>query len=323
VDPICHLTFGSTLYCLDRESATTRGALAAFLLGSVLPDVDTALIPVGMDVYLLHHQAGTHSLLATPVEAAFLATLLRVTLPADRWLSLFLASWLAVLGHLFWDLADGSDIRLLAPFSQIRFGWHLMGMGDPLVLVPLLAAVIVYLRFPAMRRRAALSTLALLGLLLAGKAASQAAAARLYADALRARGEALSRSRREEIWGSFFRWRFLDRRGDRLRAWVVDVRRSEARLVFERTAAAEGASVAASRSLPVVRNFLGQAEMPFAWQEQEGGRELVMWSDLGLCGPSRCAMAFGGVFDERAKPLSQWVQIGPHRFERPLPEAVE
>lgn len=319
MDPVSHVLFGKILNYLDGRGRVGPGDGAAFILGSVLPDLDSALVPFGMDVYLLHHQAGTHSLLASPLEAGLLTLGIRFAVKAARPFPLFLAAWVAVLGHLFWDLADGSDMQLLAPFSAIRVGLHLVAMGEPFVVAPLVLAVLAVRLRLSSRRRAATFVLVFLTLVLGVKEFSQEAAERAFSRHLALLDDSGIAARREEVFGSLVLWRFFDRSEHRVRAWRVNAMTLDVRLIFERSLPEEDETVRASRRLPVVQNLLRVAELPFVWREREGEKDLVLWSDLQFCGVERCGLAFGGAFDKNALPLAQFVQIGPFRREKPLP----
>src|SRR5438046_1510805 len=103
-----------------------RGVTGALIVGSILPDVDIALVPRGFDWYLRAHASGTHSVVGSIIEAGLLALFLYVLVRGSRLSMLLAASWIGVAGHIFSDLAEGSDISLLKPVSDAVFGWHLV-----------------------------------------------------------------------------------------------------------------------------------------------------------------------------------------------------
>jgi membrane-bound metal-dependent hydrolase YbcI (DUF457 family) len=294
-----------------------KGMTAALVLGSMLPDVDAALAPRGFDFYLRAHSSGTHSFVGAIVEALLLGGLLRARVRGSRALTLLTASWVGVLGHVFWDLADGSDIKLLRPFSDTAFGWHLVAMGDPIVLSILAGAVVCSWRWPQRAPRIAVAGLVMLGLLLAVKTVSQRWARTRYGESMVTRTTGAFEVAPEI--GGLFDWTIYDRVGNKVRAWRIDARKGTVRLAFERNDAFDSPAVATSRRLPVVRAFFEFSKIPFVRVETEGTRYLVLWSDVRYCSASECDLSFGGVFDQAAAPLYQMIQIGGFRQRRPLP----
>ncbi|HEV2986477.1 MAG TPA: metal-dependent hydrolase [Vicinamibacterales bacterium] len=317
MDPVSHLLFGRTVALTVRRSPVLTGATAALVLGSILPDADAALAPIGFDLYLRAHASGTHSLLGTVVEALVLAFVLRVLVTGSRTLPLLAASCVGVLGHIFWDLADGSDISLFKPFSDAMLGWHLVAMGEPIVLVTLAAAVLVAWRWPARAQSVAGVALVLLSLFLAVKKTTQEWARARYAEAVV--NEAPKAVAIAPRLGRLFTWTIYDRDGDRVRAWSVDGQSGEVTLAFEYRDAADASVVMLSRDLPVVRAFLGLSKTPFARMERDGPRRLVLWSDVSSCSIRGCDLSFGGAFDRNMLPLYQLIRIGGFSQRRPLP----
>jgi membrane-bound metal-dependent hydrolase YbcI (DUF457 family) len=305
-------------FTLERRSER-RGVIAALVVGSILPDIDAPLAFYRFDLYLRAHAAGTHSLVGTAVGAVALALVLRALVRGSRSVSLFAASWVGTLGHVFWDVADGSHTRLLEPFSGAVFGWHLVALAEPIVVVLLGATVVAAWRQPARARLVAGVGLALISLLLGVKAVSRISARHRYDAAIGAG----SRPQAVDIFprvGQLFGWIVYDRAGPFVRAWSVNDRAGVVSL-FEREDAPEDAAVARSRELPVVRSLLGFAAIPFVRVETDGGRRMVLWSDVLECSSAGCDVSFGGAFDAVGTPLYQEIRIGGFRQRRPLPDA--
>ena len=317
MDPVSHLLFGRTVALTVRRRPALTGVTAALVLGSILPDADAALAPRGFDLYLRAHASGTHSLLGAVVEALLLALVLRRLVTGSRVLPLLVASWAGIVGHLFWDLADGSDIKLFKPFSDAVLGWHLVAMGEPIVLVTLTAGVLVAWRWPARAQRSAAVALVLLGVLLAVKKTTQEWARARYAESVvndTPRAVAIAPS-----LGRLFAWTIYDRDGDRVRAWRVDGWSGAMTLAFEYRDAADAPAIRLSRELPVVRAFLGLSKTPFVRMERDGPRSLVLWSDVSSCSIRGCDVSFGGAFDRHTTPLYQLIRIGGFTQRRAVP----
>jgi membrane-bound metal-dependent hydrolase YbcI (DUF457 family) len=315
VDPVSHLLFGRTVALTIRRRPEMHGLTSALVLGSILPDIDILLVPRGFDWYLRAHAAGTHSLVGSIIEAGLLALFLRVVVRGSRLPTLLAASWVGAAGHIFTDLAAGSDIRVLEPFSRAVVGWHLVAMGDVMVLSTLAAAVLCAWRWPPRAPPIAAAALCVLALLLGVKAASQARALARYHEAVIA-DPPIAVEVEPDVFHPF-EWTIYDRIGERVRAWRVHGRAGTVSLAFERLDA-RGASLAAlSLELPVVRRFVALSRIPFARLEREGERRLVFWSDARWCSSERCDVSFGGTFDAGDVPLDQLIQIGDFRQTRP------
>jgi membrane-bound metal-dependent hydrolase YbcI (DUF457 family) len=364
VDPLTHALFGKTLHHLDRANRLGRGAAAAFMLGSLAPDVDAVIALRGMDVYLRAHEQGTHALLATPIEGAAVALVLRAVLRGavfphrpvsvlrtlqaqpSRALhrqvtalfkgippTLWLAGTLGAIGHIFWDFADGGDIRLFAPFAGEVVGWHLVAMADPLIFLVVAAGVAAGMVWTTHRPRLAGVTLVCLAAMLAGKLLSQELAVRAFTRAPERRADRRADLRIEARWGSAVEWDVFVRSANRLRAWRVNAWSGRVTMQFERVSRDEPPQrvgthalgtpeeplIAASRQLPVVKNFLALSGLPFVRLERDGDRELVLWSDVRFCDSARCDLSFGAAFDRQRSPLYQVVQIGGLRLIRGVP----
>jgi hypothetical protein len=251
------------------------------------------------------------------VEGLVLAFLLRTLLVGSRVLPLLLASWVGVTGHVFWDLADGSDINLLRPFAESVFGWHLVAMGEPIVIALLGSAALVAWRWPAHAQRTATAVLIFVGVFLAVKKTTQDWACARYAVAVGA--ETPQAFAIAPAFGSLFVWTIYDRVDDRVRAWRVDGRSGTVARAFEYRDAADVKAIAVARELPVVRTFLALSRIPFVRTELDGTSRLVFWSDITSCSIRGCAVSFGGAFDGNSTALYQLIRIGAFSQRRALP----
>lgn len=90
-----------------------------FLVGSVFPDLDVALMAAGKRFYLKHHQGPTHALLAAPVHAGLLASIPALQLGWNWPLYYGLLAGISV--HLLLDLFNTFGIQVLWPLTPRRF----------------------------------------------------------------------------------------------------------------------------------------------------------------------------------------------------------
>jgi membrane-bound metal-dependent hydrolase YbcI (DUF457 family) len=301
---------------LQREGSRTRSVAVAFVAGSVLPDIDIVLVPFGYDTYLLAHEAGTHSLVGSAVEASLLAGLLWWVFKDSSYRRLVLAAWMGLLGHIFWDMTNGGEIRFLTPFYDERFNLHLVSMWDPLLMVPLLVFSMAMFFKPAQRRRWAVVTMVVLGFVLGIKLGARRASHDVFArEVLENRGGVEIRST-DEVWCSFTRWRYLTEQDGRRSAWMVDVLKGEVHLLFERPIPVDDGLVAASKQMPVVQRFLRLSDLPVAWVEENNEHMVVHWSDMKFCEPEGCRLSFGVSFDAGGAPRLEFIDTELLRQER-------
>jgi membrane-bound metal-dependent hydrolase YbcI (DUF457 family) len=315
VDPLSHVLFGRTL-ALTVDRTSSRGIPAALVIGSILPDADAILAPVRFDLYLNAHVSGTHSLFGTVLEALALTLVLRRVIKGSRAVILFIASCVGLLGHVFWDLVDGSDIEVLRPFRDSTFGWHLVSMAEPAVLSCLAGAVLLAWWWPRRARAIAAATLTLLSVFLLSKMESQHLARKQYVASLGA--EAPPSFAVAPQFGRLFSWNVYARSARGVQAWTVDSWTGRVDSAFVYQDASAQPSVEWSRRLPVVRTFLGLAMIPFARVADESGQRFVFWSDATSCSADGCDVSFGAAVDDRMAPLFQVIQIGSYQQRRAL-----
>ena len=105
---------------------------AAFLLGSVFPDLDVAFMALGKRFYLKNHQALTHSLPLSPLYALLLASPLFL-LEGFSW-SLILAALLGLWLHIALDWSNTFRLAPFAPFSYRRYSLDAIFFIDSVAL---------------------------------------------------------------------------------------------------------------------------------------------------------------------------------------------
>jgi membrane-bound metal-dependent hydrolase YbcI (DUF457 family) len=324
MDPISHGLLGRTLGLAGRHDPPPRGVVAALVLGSLAPDVDALLVSRGWDVYLRAHEAGTHTLAASPILALAVAAVVKPGARGTSFSRLWRAAWLGVaVGHLGFDLVSGSDMRIFEPFSSVRLGPHWLTMADWPAVAILFAgtlALAVRRRVQWSARAVALATLAALVALLGVKLVSERAATTIVSRTFARDAASTYVSHAEAVNGSIASWRFYQRAGSDVRAWRVDAWTGQADLEFSRRSADDDAGAIASRSAPIVRTLLDLAAVPFVRVEQDDRGRVVWWSDLRYCDADECGLSFGVRLGAEGRPGTQVVRVGPYEQDRgPVP----
>ena len=143
MDPISHIALGRTLASLDTRRRFGTGAATACILGALCPDLDILRTLQGWDVYLVHHQSGTHSLPGAVGCGVLTGTVVRAFARRGRWAALVAAGTIGAVSHVLLDLVAGADVKMFAPAWSHAFSLPLFAMADPWLLGTLLIAALL------------------------------------------------------------------------------------------------------------------------------------------------------------------------------------
>lgn len=174
MDNVTHTLTGVAL-AQSGLGRTSRGALAAMVVASNLPDIDCLFGLAGTASYLQHHRDLSHSVVGAPLLALALALVLRLALRGSRFLGLFASALVGVACHVFMDLWTSYGTRVFSPLDRTFYTWDLVFIIDPIVLLILLSAVFLARR-PAFGPRAATVGLGLILAYVGGRAVLHARA---------------------------------------------------------------------------------------------------------------------------------------------------
>jgi membrane-bound metal-dependent hydrolase YbcI (DUF457 family) len=331
VDPVSHLAFGRIAIAFDQDRRLGSSAIAACLAGSVAPDIDACFMPRGWDIYLLHHQGGTHSLIGSIASAALAAGVVKATSRRARLASLLLAAWVGAAGHVALDFLSGADIRLWWPVGA-RAAVPLFAMADPWLGGILLLGVLCVFARPYRARQAAKIFLTVLVMFAATKAAMYSRAGQLID-----RNNRAPLSRHADVeWGSLTRWDMYDAYPDAVDAGRVDVMTGAVIPLMHMPRNLEHPLVKQSWQFETVRNFAERHDITFAVIIAGAPAPQVLWSDLRYCrtgtagfapwSPTApggglqvsCGLWFGGEFDPvTGVPQTALVYVGRIVQRRP------
>jgi membrane-bound metal-dependent hydrolase YbcI (DUF457 family) len=309
LDPVSHAAFGRLLSALGARKRLGAGATTACVLGALCPDLDIVRALQGWDVYLLHHQSGTHCVVGAVGCGILTGSAVRPWVRRGRWILLVAAGTIGSVSHLLLDLVSGADLRLFAPFAHRIFALPLFAMADPWLLG---ALVIAAFTVSCARPRAAVAGLVLICLMLSVKAVLSA-----RANAIERRDAGGAATHVEAVFGSWTRWTQIRVRETTVERWDVDVRHDRATLAGAVRRNLALPLVARSRALPTVVNFLASHDDTFALVSptQDGGHR-VRWSALRYCAAPQpgsepvCGLWFGGEYDAAGRPIAATVWIG-------------
>jgi membrane-bound metal-dependent hydrolase YbcI (DUF457 family) len=317
-----------------------RGVVAATVLGGIAPDIDSALMAVGWDVYLQWHQLGTHALVGTPLVALLTAVVVRTWVPETSLRALVLAAWLGALSHVAFDIYSGATIRLLWPLSSWVSSMPIVAMADPLAIAAMLVGAAMLWGWPRRPRAAATVALSLLLAVAAVKLVTRTLAVAAYVTYAAGTGTIPQEAAVEAAWGSWRDWFVYDRLpDDTVRAFAVDGWSKTVRLRFTHDAGRQRAFALESLAqFATARNFAPAHPFAFVTRRQAEDGTVVFWSDARFCwtaaehpdpqegvphqdvrparGPLRCALWFGGSLDAQGRPIEALVWLGGHLQRR-------
>lgn len=154
MDFTTHLTSGAflaTALAKGRPSAAALGA--AFFVGALAPDVDTALYVYNPQLYFQHHRVPSHHFVGAAALSLAVAALVHLfARDADFWVLFAYALWGAFF-HLFLDTLTGYPLQLLLPFSTGNHALRLMSWHDPFIKSISLIGLGVSIALPAVHAR--------------------------------------------------------------------------------------------------------------------------------------------------------------------------
>jgi membrane-bound metal-dependent hydrolase YbcI (DUF457 family) len=348
MDPLSHAAFGRTLVgaltSARRLERRQRGCVVAAVLGSLSPDLDAVLMPTGWDRYLRAHEIGTHTIAGTLACALLTAAAVRGFAKPTTYSSLALSAWIGAASHVLLDLLSGARLRPLWPIVDAVASVPLVAMADPWLLgLCAASAVAIMIGGRSRERLTGAAALAVIAVFLAAKATLGLLAYSNYQDTSDRASERVLARVVEARWSSLTTWQVFDRTANRLRFWSAGP--GGAQETFSWPVEPDSTTVAVSRSLSTVRNFLRAHDLGFAVTlPLDEGRILVLWSDIRFCWdptapgarkleptfPSRtgdrriaCAVWFGGELDADGRPRLELVKIGGFTQTRaPSPQAL-
>ena len=335
MDPVSHMAFGRTLIRLvpftRRLDSPPRGCVAAAVLGSLSPDLDAAVMPLGWDRYLRVHEVGTHTIVGSLACALVTAAVVLAFARQTRYSWLTLSAWIGAVSHILLDLVSSARMRPGWPFVDAVVSLPLVAMADPwLFTLCVCGPVALWIAGRSRGRQTGAMVLAVLAVFFLVKAALGILAFSSYERASNRSGENVLARVIEAKWASLSTWHIFDRTATRVRVWSAGTDGSVLE-VLSWPVGPDTTLVSSSRSLSTVRNFLRAHELGFAVTLPQGeGRTVVLWSDIRFCWDAKpdvpdlepivqsatgarriaCALWFGGELDAEGRPQLEMVKVG-------------
>jgi inner membrane protein len=145
MDPVTHGLVGLVLGLIEGGPISlTNGMMTASLAGSLLPDLDIIFQLRGDFAYLKQHRGCSHSIPIALLSSGAGALILHLFYPDQQFVLLFGGVLLGFFSHLFLDLLNSYGVKILWPFSQIKYTWNLLPLIDPMLILLCILSMLLH-----------------------------------------------------------------------------------------------------------------------------------------------------------------------------------
>ena len=145
MDPLSQAMIGSAVAGSAARRDTLRKAVLCGALGGLAPDADIMIRSAADPLMAIeYHRHFTHSLFFIPFGGLIVAALIWLLIyrrQGSFW-AIYLFTTLGFATHGLLDACTSYGTRLLWPFSDLRVGWNIVSIIDPLYTLPLVGFVI-------------------------------------------------------------------------------------------------------------------------------------------------------------------------------------
>ena len=166
MDTITHGLIGALASRAGFYQGTGKIAAVAFTVGAVFPDIDIGASFLGPDFALRYHRGITHSVIAAPFFALFLAAVIYRFSSFKNLRVLMLMVAIGIYSHIFFDLVTSYGTVIFDPLSMKRYSWNLVFILDPLVTLPVLIGIVLCRKKKEVALKVSLTVFVFLGLYL-------------------------------------------------------------------------------------------------------------------------------------------------------------
>lgn len=118
-------------------------AAIAFLIGAIFPDIDLIVSFFGPEFSLRYHRGITHSIIAAPVFAMFIAAVIYRFASFKKFVLLSVIVALGIYSHILFDLITSYGTVIFDPISTKRYSWNLVFILDPFITIPVVLGLIL------------------------------------------------------------------------------------------------------------------------------------------------------------------------------------
>lgn len=269
MDPLTHALSG---VAIKQAGFSRRGALVIAVIASLLPDIDYVLRFLGTDVLLRYHRGITHGVFALFAVPLVLALIFK---EKCRFLYAFSLSFICYGLHILFDLTNQYGTRVLSPLDWNQYALDINFIIEPWITIPLLLSFLAGIINKRRARLVAISTLALITIVIGSRYYLQ--------------GEAKSLLKRHidaniykvyPLPNDFLTWSFLTKTSEGVSIGLVDLFSQRVTTVESFNKPQTDRLIEASKESDVVQNFLYFAKFPYAEVIRTDDKVTVLWREL-------------------------------------------
>ncbi|MCX7988922.1 MAG: metal-dependent hydrolase [Thermodesulfovibrio sp.] len=268
MDPVSHTLTG---FVLSKTITKHKALIITFLIFSLLPDIDLLLRIHSTELFLNYHRGITHGVMASFLLPLIPAFILRVK---TGFFKTYFLAFLAYGMHIFLDFTNQYGIKILSPFDWGSYDLSLTFIIDPYVVLPLLLAVILSIKFKKQAKLFYVLSLIFITIYIGVKAYLKVEAR----DFLKQKIEA-HQYRVYPMPNDFLRWWFVARFSDEYITGCVDLFGKRI-YIDSRYKIKNDDLILKSKESESVKSLLNFAKHPAAEIKKEGDTIIVVWREL-------------------------------------------
>jgi len=268
MDPVTHTLSG---FVLSKTISKNKIILAIILVSSLIPDIDILLRLHSRELFLMYHRGITHG-----IGALFLFPLLPAIIFRKKlgFFKTYATSFIAYGLHLFLDLTNQYGTKILSPLDWNSYNLSLTFIIDPYVLIPLLLAVLLAIKFKKQAKFLYIFSMVFIVLYIGTKAYLKAEAK----DFLKQKIEA-HQYRVYPLPNDFLRWWFVAKHSEEYITGFVDLFTKRV-YIDEKYKIKNDPAIVKSKEAEAVKALLSFAKHPVAELKHEGDITVVLWREL-------------------------------------------
>lgn len=267
MDPISH---GLSGYVFGKITTKDKTLIFTVLIFSLLPDIDIILLIFSKELFLIHHRGITHGILALlllPLLPAFI-------LKKKGFLKSYLFAFLAFLLHILLDLTNQYGTKILSPLDWNSYNLSLTFIVDPYVVLPLLLAVVLSLKFKKQLKILFILSFAFIAIYIGVKAYLKNESKIFLKHKIEAH-----QYRVYPLPNDFLRWWFVTKYSNEYTVGFVDLFTKKV-FIDSRYKIKDDEVIIKSKESKSVKALINFAKHPIAEIKREGNVILVIWREL-------------------------------------------
>jgi inner membrane protein len=129
---------------IAADGTLMTAVLIGAVIGSQIPDIDTALRIKSNELYIRHHRGITHSLPFLLLWPSLITGILAILFPQVSIGTVWLWTFIGVTVHVFSDMFNTYGTQALRPITEKWISWNIIHIFDPIIFFTHLAAILMW-----------------------------------------------------------------------------------------------------------------------------------------------------------------------------------